>query len=39
MLIADPEFSNAYLAAAFEETKQTSCHQAVLTTLQHIADA
>ncbi len=31
MLRTDPEFANAYLAAALEETDQPGSHQAMLT--------
>jgi probable addiction module antidote protein len=39
MLRADPEFADAYLAAALEETEQPGGHQAMLTALRHIAEA
>ncbi len=38
MLRTDPEFANAYLAAALEETDQPGSHQAMLTALRHIAE-
>ncbi len=40
MLRADPEFAEAYLAAALEEAEQPGGgHQAMLTALRHIAEA
>ena len=39
MLRADPEFADAYLAAALEETEQPGGHQAMLTALRHMAEA
>jgi DNA-binding phage protein len=39
MLRADPEFADAYLAAALEETEQPGGHQAMLTALRHTAEA
>ena len=39
MLKADPEFADAYLAAALEEADLEGGQQALLTALRHIAEA
>ena len=39
MLHAAPEFADAYLAAALEETEQPGGHHAMLTALRHIAES
>ena len=39
MLREDPEFADAYLAAALKETERPVGHHAMLTALRHIAEA
>lgn len=39
MLKEDPEFADAYLSAALEESGQPGGQQALLTALRHIAEA